>query len=78
MVYIMYCIRDNVAEECSPPGIAKNPATAERMFRENKDIAATGHAEDFSLKIIGKFNSETGEVSECGSADWLKGVKDNE
>lgn len=63
----LYCIRDNAANEFSTPYMAKNDATAMRIYRGHMaNLPPNVPANEFSCVMVGEFDNETGYLEQDG------------
>lgn len=61
----LYAIRDDKASLYNPPVIMQNDAIAVRTFGDlvaRDDSVIGSHPEDYTLRVIGEFDNETGEL----------------
>lgn len=66
MTYNMYCIRDAVLDAFEVPWCTFSDASAQRIFGnllKDADSPYSRNKEDFSLWLVGQFETENGIVS---------------
>lgn len=65
MVKPLYAVRDDKAGVYNPPVIMVNDAVAVRQFGDlvmRDDNVIHAHAADFTLRRVGSFDDETGQI----------------
>ena len=75
MIYSMYCIRDAVLDAFEAPWCALSNASAQRTFRnllEDADSPYSRNKEDYSLWLVGEFDTVDG-IRPCEPVRLMSG-----
>lgn len=63
MEKVIVSVKDNVAEIFNDPRVEINAASAIRAF--SLSVKETPHKDDYSLYIVGEFDSKNGQIKPC-------------
>lgn len=74
MILRLYSIRDNVANHCDVPFACPNDDVALRHFRLFKE-AHKLIADDFSLLVLGEFDTDSGVISAFKLVEQLDDIE---